>query len=983
MRTFKHHVYYYLVGSLFSFLFFCSFHFNLYGRGNLFIETKEIISNVLSPDSTFVDTIEFTAAFSEGDTIDMYVIGADTIYTIYATPLLDTSALSFRYEASPMKIILSNQTFPVEQGLLGINVTDMFEPGHANEYVDLPKYTSGENPWDYLSELCPTTLRVFSGQGSRFMELLGSARTAPNDPFNTSGTMMNGGYGFCIERIIPFFDNTDNDIDAPPLFDDTPGAIPFSISDDMNDDGQLNTLTSWYLSDRYKNSFEDFYHKWEEQPIYDPTDPAFDEYSEQPLYINQLIHLVNKIESENPGQSVSVMLCLNILSESATNCKNIATYLKDDNGIDLAGIEIGNEVYFGWAEDLLGFRDNGFVPKFIHYWDYINGFNYDDFSIGVDPDDGDPGDPTGDGMYFSDFDLSLVLPSDVLLDHDYLGVLKGDPSTANIPLGLPAHNLPNCGEYVFITDESDTSNTLNMGGADPCADCTYPLWNDQLAAKYSAQIPMTSTYKFDAVILHPYYTPTNVPTDAIELCNTNWLSIPLCLDGVTYGTPWTYASYDTRLKCAFDGIMGFPVIDTDADGIWDTPAVGNFRSFVTSGLKEAMDFHKAHLKFSTTDVGPEMKDIWYTEYNINSDERVTDAQVEYVGSILNTFAHAEGLWNWVLWNVKSNAGISYRPNYLSSTTLQSFLSGTQIALMNTASQDEQAIMGLDEISAIAPCDGGTVDCSSDGDCLDNSYYLRRLTYYAMQLLNKISMDDLVYLRSTALAYVGTRVNYNIPPTVFYNGNPSDPKLIVFYTNVKDVDQTFGFNPGLVYQLFPGAVSVNLYGGTINFMNANVPYTTSGKCSLYNFNNWYDCQAGGSGNMYSIETDENDILNGLASTDCPVGVSGAACVVVPKYSLGYFTINIDVNYRLGENKDVFAIYPNPTSSNFYIQQINSEEMVATLLDVEVYNSYGANVLSTQVVEGQRIDISNLPVGSYNVLIKSNNVLRDSEVLVKMK
>lgn len=136
-------------------------------------------------------------------------------------------------------------------------------------------------------------------------------------------------------------------------------------------------------------------------------------------------------------------------------------------------------------------------------------------------------------------------------------------------------------------------------------------------------------------------------------------------------------------------------------------------------------------------------------------------------------------------------------------------------------------------------------------------------------------------------------------------------------------------------------------------------------------------------MYSIETDENDILNGLASTDCPVGVSGAACVVVPKYSLGYFTINIDVNYRLGENKDVFAIYPNPTSSNFYIQQINSEEMVATLLDVEVYNSYGANVLSTQVVEGQRIDISNLPVGSYNVLIKSNNVLRDSEVLVKMK
>lgn len=203
-QTSKHHVYYCLVGSLLSLLIFCSFHFKLDGRGNLFIETKQIISNVLSPDSTFLDSIELIDIYSDGDTIDMYVIGADTIYTIYATPLLDTSAFSFRYEASPMKIILSNQTFPVEQGLLGINVTDMFEPGHANEYVDLPKYTSGENPWDYLSDLCPTTLRAFSGQGSRFMELLGSARMDPNDPFNLTHTMMNGGYGFCMERIIPF-----------------------------------------------------------------------------------------------------------------------------------------------------------------------------------------------------------------------------------------------------------------------------------------------------------------------------------------------------------------------------------------------------------------------------------------------------------------------------------------------------------------------------------------------------------------------------------------------------------------------------------------------------------------------------------------------------------------------------------------------------------------------------------------------------------
>ncbi len=80
------------------------------------------------------------------------------------------------------------------------------------------------------------------------MELLGSARTALNDPFNVSATMRNGGYGFCMERIIPFYDGTDDDGvgDAPPLFDDTPNAPPISIWDDMNDlDGGLDPLSTW------------------------------------------------------------------------------------------------------------------------------------------------------------------------------------------------------------------------------------------------------------------------------------------------------------------------------------------------------------------------------------------------------------------------------------------------------------------------------------------------------------------------------------------------------------------------------------------------------------------------------------------------------------------------------------------------------------------------------------------------------------------
>lgn len=930
-----------------------------------------------APDTSEIDTSENTSIYYDGDTIDMYVIGADTIYTIYQdTSSADSNNLSLRETGDALKIILSNQTFNVQEGLLGINITDLFEPGHANEYDDLSKYPPGQNPWDYISALCPKTLRIFSGQGSRFMELLGSKRTAANDPFNVSGNMMNGGYGFCMERIIPFFDNTAGlSNDAPPLFDNSP--LTTSIWDDMNDaDRSLNPASTWLAAEYFK-TFEDFYHKWEEQPLYDPTDPAYDTYEEQPLYINQLIDLKNKIEDENTGHTVDVMLCLNILSETATKCKTIVEYLQD-NGVTLKGIEIGNEVYFGWAKDMLGFDLHGHVTAFIHYWDYINGFNYTSGTTGVDLGDGF-GDANGQ-YNGSDFNLNLVLPADVLADHNYIGVLKSDAETSAVPIGLPGHNLPNCGQFPFVTTEGGGTKNFTT---EYCPPCTYPQWNIELASKYTKQITGTSTYKFDAVILHPYYTPTNVQAAYIDDCNSNWYNIPLCLTGATYTTPWTYDTYDEDLRCAFDGILGFPTVDTDLDGIPDQPADGNFRTFVTTRLKQAMDAHKSYLKISTADTGPEVKSIWYTEYNINTDDNIDPAEDDYINTILNTFAHSEGLWNWILWNIKSNAGVSYRANYFTSATLQTFLSGSSIGLMTNLDQDEEALNELYEISAISPCDGSLVDCTSDKDCLNNDYYMRRITYYAMQLLSKINYDHLIYLKSTAIALVGGPVNYNIPPTVFYNGNTADPKLYVFYSNVKDEEQTFGFDPGLVYQLFPLATSVNLYGGTINFLNAEMPYNTSGKSSLYRINTWYNCFDGGGSQMHTIEIDEDDVFNGLADTDCPTGGSGAACVVVPPYSLGYFTLDIDVNYRLGEVQDIYSIFPNPASTGFSIQQLNPDNSDITEMLVEVYNSYGSLVQTSKVIEGQTIDISKLPVGSYNILIKTDGLLPETETLIKMK
>lgn len=54
-----------------------------------------------------------------------------------------------------------------------------------------------------------------------------------------------------------------------------------------------------------------------------------------------------------------------------------------------------------------------------------------------------------------------------------------------------------------------------------------------------------------------------------------------------------------------------------------------------------------------------------------------------------------------------------------------------------------------------------------------------------------------------------------------------------------------------------------------------------------------------------------------------------------------------------------------------------------MTIEVYNIYGALLLSENVSEHQYIDISELSVGAYTVLIKADGLRTESKTLIKMK
>ena len=561
-------------------------------------ETK----NLIQPDSIYPDSLYYQM----GDTTSYYLSGADTVYILFEdTTLEDMDNGWVVTHPSHMITEFTHHYAPINEGVNGLNLSDLFEPGHGN-FDDNGNYTLGVNPWLAIEALSPKTIRVFSGAGSKFMHLLGS---------DAGGGLKNGGYGYDIQEIVQYYNISDND-DDDPLW----SLIVADFETDINP-GVCDNCPSW-MDGRYVADFTDFYYKWKSQPIYNPGDYViFSGQEDEPLYINQLLTLVEGIEDANTaeGYFVDIILCLNILSERASVCKQIIEYLINNNLYDVhvAGVEMGNEVYFNYGEDLMGFIG------FDEYWEYINGGNY-----------------TGAAQT----DLFFVLPDEMEDDHDFIEELKGDPNFEEVKIGLPAENLPNCGvEYDYalmpVGERPHTAPILGDGAGeadDPCP-CGYPDWNVDMVDYYSETVTAGegTRYAFDAIVFHTYYNPDNSSTACLE--NSNWRDIMLSLqpnydpgdpDDITIADytytsgEWDYileapappnpSTPDSRLIDAFNGIAGVHHQTTTSDLL-----TGNFRDFIRTRIDNSFEEHAIQMLFTDNDEEPENKEVWITEYNLH------------------------------------------------------------------------------------------------------------------------------------------------------------------------------------------------------------------------------------------------------------------------------------------------------------------------------------------------------------------------------
>jgi len=595
---------------------------------------------------------------------------------------------------------------------------------------------------------------------------------------------------------------------------------------------------------------------------------------------------------------VDIILCLNIFSESATQCIEIVKYLKNESmnevaDLYVAGVEAGNENYFQSSRDMLGMLD------FEDYWSFVNGGE-------------------SYGIWWNLFS-EHVFSDDMLADHDYLSAFKLDAAVA-CKIGIPATNINE--EGYALKDNGEVSESGETS------------WNALLRSHYEDRIYYPDgPYSFDAVVLHPYYTAKDNYQDIALLFEDN------------YGCPlFDYTTFDSDLEPAFKGILGITSPE---------PLFGNFRDFIRTRYLESYDYQNAILDFGLT--VSYKKDLWTTEWNMLDEFTPVPGELlmkERMDIYHNSFAGAFLLQEWWLWNLRLNYMRNFRNNFYTYAHFHNY-HGTeyQNTLVLDADCADMKRYGLDPEEYT-------------GDRL----YLRRTNYFVMQHLRPVAAQRLKYIRNNQYIH---NLNPNLQTTTFIT--QSKDTVYVYFSNMRQEDQHFIVNGADMTPLFPnhpiyGApVGVLLGNAFIKCIDAQQPYSTSGKSTVYDLNTCYNCH----GlplywHDFEIMAENTDVVRAYWNTPSCFTTPGEneTCVSVPAYSVGFFKIPVEPEYAPPKQANaVFQqqinLFPNPASATIsYTYTYGSVPATGY-----ISNICGNRVMQFDPEAGGSLNIAFLPAGVY--------------------
>jgi len=879
----------------------------LYFTGALFLFTyitgnsktnNNIISNFVNEVFYPADTVPPDSTVYEDEFIDDTIIfadGLDTIIEFDETTYADDSLSEFMrdiFTAGPNDILVTfgGVSKTINRGHFGIHVGGMFDNS------TLPNDGTSDYAWQWLIDLAPDVLRFPSGSYSKFMHLL----------HNTDGTDALG-YGYDIYKIARYFDWTDDTLDFNYYALDS-----VEIDHILND--SLEELEEW-IKVPHNDHFEKYREKWLSQQCVTSR------------YIDDFIAFVNQLDSAYPGRpSTKVILDLNILSETATECRAIADYLRA-HSVNVVGVEMGNETYADFFCDALEFHN------FENYWSFINGSNL-----------------SGNEYVLQDKPFTMA---DMYSDHNFIHKFKTGGGY-NYKIGV-------CG----IPLEQGFAFKLDGEEIETCAE-TFE-WNSSLRSHYKDKVSGSSKYKFDAVIMHTYYEVVN------------WEDIPITgLDPVTacggFGDLWQFDSYDGRLKPAFDTIIGIG------------NKMGNFKWFLnktdTIAFKASFNKFNDYFSFNLPSDSLFKKDLWVTEWNLkdfrngldNPLDSTDDADPFKVEIYSNGLTHGHLLFQWWLKNIKINFDGAFRQNFFTYATVQNFAGGTSTDLISISDGIEREYYNKTECPYDNDC-AEPLNCIYDDKFDKRSYHIRRTTYFVTYLLSEINKKSLKYLPSTFSLAKG---NVNVQPTVFID--PNKEFIYLFYSNMKDTLQNIILSPDNLGAFFPLAAYVDLGVSTITYMQGKQLYSTSGKSALYDFlfiNSCYETNDHPFEITPTTEAGLDSVIRTIVNIpNCSGSGYVNGCLSVPAYSIGYIKIPlipVEDPFRADENEADYeiVIYPNPSATAFSIKQDNTNAITANEeLNITILSMDGSVIYSAKTYINKPINISHLAAGCYQIIIMDN-------------
>ena len=486
-----------------------------------------VLSTILFPFNLFaqdIDTLDWDEIVELADTI--YNSGLDTVYLLEDSVAETTgfrTVISFKCSGgSAMNINLNKTVKNINKGQFGVNATGLFTT--TTLYED----TTSEDQWQWISNLQPKVMRFPGGASSKFMHLL------PYKDANGDGILDSiKGYGYDIVEITSYFDAIDSVLEAP----DNAAAI-LAASDD--------TLSSWFGDN---NDILQVYKPYRDDYYFQDLLPVGDQ------FIDQFINLVNKIQTEN-GYSVEVIVCLNILTETAAQCLEIVEYL-EAHGVNVVGVEMGNETANTFHRQIMRFNE------FEDYWKYLDGQSVP-FQSALETELGD----------------TLFIPA---AKRNFFLEFK-NRAGVNYKIGLCAEGLDTSG-HIFLNDP------VQYGGLRAID------WNDALRSHYGDSHPGGSVKKFHAVILHTY----NAPDSWYQECVIGPDTAAPFIDSIAYSCPiWDTINQDDRLQDAFDAVRL------------------NFRDFIKTEYDHDFELFNTEFNFNLT--SGLKKDMWITEWNFKDED---------------------------------------------------------------------------------------------------------------------------------------------------------------------------------------------------------------------------------------------------------------------------------------------------------------------------------------------------------------------------